>query len=380
MKRFKIWAICFIIISFFFKSLVPTWGREKKKIITAGDFFPDFPFPMTLSRSEIGYLGLPMRWLGLTKGETFSLKDVKADLIILEYTNKYCFSCQLQAPVMNQLFEMVEKDEQLRGKVKFLAVGAGNNQNEVDSFKAEKKVPFPVVPDPKFLAYEAIGDPGATPFTLLIRKTDAKLLVARVKMGLTGTPTFMREMEESLRADWNAFARPQKDISLEEEKRRKLSLGLNETQLMKKAEESMRSPKWKVLKVVKISLPDDQEIYVGEIEAGNKKTYLFAKLASRAPICDLCHAAHFFFTFDEKGMVITFLPLELTKVDNIPWDAKDIEKMKRRIIGRSILHPVDFDPQVDSISSATMTAALIVDSVNEAKDLYEGLKSKGYIK
>jgi hypothetical protein len=35
---------------------------------------------------------------------------------------------------------------------------------------------------------------------------------------------------------------------------------------------------------------------------------------------------------------------------------------------------------VDSISSATMTAALIVDSVIEAKSLYEGLKIKGYIK
>ena len=32
----------------------------------------------------------------------------------------------------------------------------------------------------------------------------------------------------------------------EEEKRKKLSLGFNETQLLKKAEESMRSPKWKV--------------------------------------------------------------------------------------------------------------------------------------
>jgi peroxiredoxin len=377
MKRYLICGICLL---FFIISLAPAWGRDKKKIITAGDFFPEFPFPMTLSRSDIEYLGLPTKWLGLVKGDTFFLKDVKADLIILEYTNKYCYSCQLQAPAMNQLFEMVEKDNQLRGRVKFLGVGAGNNQNEVDSFKAEKKIPFPVVPDPKFLAYGAIGEPGATPFTLLIRKTDAGMMVARVKIGLTGTPTLAREMEGSLRADWNALMRPQKDPSLEEEKRKKLSLPYNENQLMKKAEESMSSPKWKVLKVAKVILPDEQEIYVGEIQSGNKKTYLFSKLASRAPICDLCHAAHFFFAFDGKGMVINFLPLELTKVDNILWDTKDIEKMKQRLIGRSILQPTDFDAQVDSISSATMTAALIVDSVNGAKDLYEGLKSKGYIK
>ena len=64
-------------------------------------------------------------------------------------------------------------DPQMKGKVKFLAVAAGNNQTEVDSFRAEKKVPFPIIPDPKFLAYEAVGDPGATPFTLVVRKTDS---------------------------------------------------------------------------------------------------------------------------------------------------------------------------------------------------------------
>jgi hypothetical protein len=35
---------------------------------------------------------------------------------------------------------------------------------------------------------------------------------------------------------------------------------------------------------------------------------------------------------------------------------------------------------VDALSSATMTAALIVDSVNKAPALYEALKNKGYIK
>jgi hypothetical protein len=142
----------------------------------------------------------------------------------------------------------------------------------------------------------------------------------------------------------------------------------------------MRSPKWKVLNVAKVKLPDDEDIYVGEIQAGNQKSYLFARLASRAPTCDICHATHFFFTFDEKGMIVNFLPLQVTKVDNVAWDSKEIEKIKGRLVGRSILQPTDFDPQVDSVSSATMTAALIVDSVNKAKNLYDGLRSKGYIK
>jgi hypothetical protein len=336
---------------------------------------------MTLSRDEIGYLGLPTKFLGLIKGESFFIKDVKADLIVLEYTNRYCFSCQLLAPVMNQVFEGVGKDGQLRGRVKFLGVGAGNNQKEVDTFRAEKNVPFPIVPDPKFKAFEAVGDPGATPFTLFIRRTDSGLLVVRVKIGLTREPEkLLGEISESLRADWQAMMRQKKDLSLQEAKAMKLSHWYSEDQLQEKARESMSSPKWKVQKVLKVILPGGEEIYAGEIQTGSKKFYLFAKLASRAPICDLCHATHFFFTFDEKGMVVNFLPLEVTKADNLPWDEKEVSKMKQRLIGRSILQPTDFDPQVDSISSATMTAALIVDSVNEAKSLYEALRTKGYIK
>ncbi len=295
--------------------------------------------------------------------------------------NKYCFSCQLQAPVLNQVYERVGKDPQLRGRVKFLSVAAGNNQTEANSFKAEKGVQFPIIPDPKFLAYEAIGDPGATPFTLMIRKTDSGLLVARVKIGLTReAQRFVKEINESLSADWNILVKQQKDFSVQESRERKLLLRYKEDELLKKAQESMRSPKWKVLKVAKVRLPDDEDIYVGEIQAGNQKLHLFARLASRAPTCDICHATHFFFTFDEKGMIVNFLPLQVTKVDNVSWDAKEIEKIKGRLVGRSILQPTDFDPQVDSVSSATMTAALIVDSVNKAKSLYEGLRSKGYIK
>lgn len=360
---------------------IPANASTKGKIITPGDFFPEFPFPMALSRGEVEYLGLPTKFLGLMKGETFSLKDVKGDLIILEYMNKYCFSCQLQAPILNEVFERTGKDPQLRGKVKFLAVAAGNNQNEVDSFKAEKKIPFPMLPDPKFLAYEAIGDPGATPFTLFIRKTDSGMIVARAKVGLSKDPEdFIREMRDSLKADWNALVKQQKDPSFQQAKAEKLLLRYKEDELLKKAQESMANPKWKVLKVSKIKLPDDEEIYVGEIQEGNQKFNLFSKLASRAPTCDICHATHFFFTFNEKGMIVNFLPLQATKLDNAEWDAKDNEKMRQRLVGRSILQPTDFDPQVDSVSSATMTAALMVDSVNKAKGLYDGLKGKGYIK
>jgi len=381
MRRLKMIFIGGWIMAFGILLCSGPWAKEKGRVITSGDFFPEYSFPMTLSGSDIEYLALPQKFFGLVKGDNFSLKDVKADLIVVEFLNKYCFSCQLQAPVMNQVFSMVQQDPQLKGRVKFIGIGAGNNEREVGSFKEEKKVPFPVVPDPKFLAYEAIGEPGATPFTIYIRKTDSGLLVARTKVGLTRDPQkILKEMNDSLKADWNALLKQDKDLSVEKAKAQKLLLRYDEQDLLKKAKESMLGPKWKVLNVAKVILPDGEEIYVGEIQEGRQKSYLFAKLVSRAPTCDICHATHFFFTFNEKGMIVNFLPLQVTKVDNVPWDAKEVEQMKQRLVGRSILQPADFDSQVDAISSATMTSALIVDSTNKATALYEGLKNKGYIK
>jgi peroxiredoxin len=381
MKRLKIILVGGWIMAFGILLCSGPWAKEKGRVVTSGDFFPEYSFPMTLTGSDIEYLGLPQKFFGLVKGDNFSLKDVKADLIVVEFLNKYCFSCQLQAPVMNQVFSMVQQDSQLKGRVKFIGIGAGNNEREVGSFREEKKVPFPVVPDPKFLAYEAIGDPGATPFTIFIRKTDSGLLVARTKVGFTRDPQMiLKEMNDSLKADWNALLKQDKDLSVERAKAQKLFLRYDERELLNKAKESMLSRKWKVLNVAKVILPDQEEIYVGEIQADRQKSYLFAKLVSRAPTCDICHATHFFFTFNERGMIVNFLPLQVTKVDNLSWDAKEVEQMKQRLVGRSVLQPVDFDSKEDAISSATMTAALVVDSINKATALYEELKNKGYIK
>lgn len=356
-------------------------AKERGRIISPGDFFPEFSFPRTLSKQDEEYLGLPQKFLGWGKKDTFSLKDIKGELIVLEYLNKYCFSCQLQAPIMNQVFSKVAGEARLKDKVKFLGVGAGNNQREVESFRQEKKVPFPIVPDPKFLAYEAIGDPGATPFTLFIRQTEAGLIVAQVKVGLTKEPQkILDEIDQALQIDWNALLKQKKDTSLEQAKEKKLFLPYTESEILKKVQEAMLHREWKVLKVAKIELPDGEGLFLGEIEQGKKKFYLFAKLVSRAPTCDICHATHFIFTFNEQGTILNFLPLQVTKKNNLPWDEKEIEQMKKRLVGRSILQPVDFDPQVDAISSATMTAALIVDSINKAKSIYESLKNKGYTK
>jgi len=74
------------------------------------------------------------------------------------------------------------------------------------------------------------------------------------------------------------------------------------------------------------------------------------------------------------------MPVQLTKIGNFNWTEEDIKKLRSRTVGRSILNPFTFDPNVDSVSGATITAVLIFDSLDKAKGIFEKLKKEGYIK
>lgn len=102
-------------------------------------------------------------------------------------------------------------------------------------------------------------------------------------------------------------------------------------------------------------------------------------MLSRPPICDICHDIHFIYIFDEKGVVKNFIPLDLTKTANRPWTDGDVEKMKRRLIGRSLLKPFQFERNVDAISKATITSVVIFDAMNKGKSTYVDLMRADYL-
>jgi hypothetical protein len=155
---------------------------------------------------------------------------------------------------------------------------------------------------------------------------------------------------------------------------------LTEEKLMAKAREGMESTGGKVLQIQKITLKDGDWIYLGKVDFGTYQKYLFSKLASRRAVCDICHDTFFIYTFDPEGRVIDIVPIQLTKVGNLNWTEEDIKKLKARTIGKSILSPFTFDPNVDSVSGATITAVLIFDSLDKAKQIFEKLKKEGYVK
>lgn len=112
---------------------------------------------------------------------------------------------------------------------------------------------------------------------------------------------------------------------------------------------------------------------------GQTRTFYVSKIY-RPTVCDVCHDAHFWFVFDDQGTITHFAPIHLTKAYNKEWREKDVQKVAQRIVNHRLTDTLAFDPEVDAVTSATMTTGLIYDTINRATKLFAKLKEDGIIK
>jgi len=105
-----------------------------------GDALAGIQLPIPQNNAEKEYLGVS------GKG-TFSLSQLKAATLIIEVFSMYCPHCQREAPVVNELHGLIEKDASLRKGVKLVGIGIGNTPFEVDVYREKFKVLFPLFAD-----------------------------------------------------------------------------------------------------------------------------------------------------------------------------------------------------------------------------------------
>lgn len=353
-------------------SLVLLYGQVSAETKPVGFAipFPNLSLDQALSEEERAYLGVPRK-------KTFALHEIRGELILVEFFNVYCVNCQRQAPILNSLYSSIEKDKALRGKVKVIGIAAGNNHKEVDRFKKDYSVLYPLVQDLKYDAHTAVGSPR-TPFSIWVRKDQkGRGVVMSTHLGLMDPPGMaLNETRAVLQYDLALFNLQKGSIY----KGDGLKPPLPENELMARAKQGMEASGGKVLQIEKVLLKDGDWVYAGKVDFGTRTESLFSKLASRQAVCDICHDTFFIYTFDAEGKVVEIVPIQLTKNDNLNWTEEDIQKLRSRTLGRSILKPFPFDPGVDSISGATITTALIFDSLDKVKEIYRKLKNEKHIK
>lgn len=319
-----------------------------------------------LSDSDKNYLGLKVDAKPV-------LRNVNADMIIFEFISVYCPSCQMQSPIFNQLYSALEADSALRDKVKMIGVGAGNNKNEVDQFRQSREVTFPILPDPNFAIYKMLADSVRTPYTLILMRDKSGNFVS------VGSHTGLIRSYESFLADIKAAMQYDEDsIKLKQQEQLDATGAISRTELKLSGEELMAKVKGTMAVIsgdesINIALKPipglkDSKVYEG---TDNKGAKYFAAVVNRESVCDICHAIQFIYVFNEKGNVVGFEPIHLTKYGNKVWNETDVQKMRQRVIGRSILQPVSFEPKVDAVTSATITSAVVFEALSQGREIFQ---------
>ncbi|MCF8041862.1 MAG: redoxin domain-containing protein [Desulfarculaceae bacterium] len=161
--------------------------------LRAGDYFPSCRLVVLNKASDRAYLGLTHTH------PSFALEDVAADFLFVELYNELCYGCLKEVASYNALFEEIESDPALKGRLKMLGLGVGSLNREVKRFRRQKKVAFPLFADKGREVFHCLGEPEL-PVAYLIQRTgnrrwkiismlaghigDTKAVLGRIKAAL----------------------------------------------------------------------------------------------------------------------------------------------------------------------------------------------------
>jgi peroxiredoxin len=141
-----------------------------------GEGFPEITLPIPDKDAEKAYLGL--------SGEgTFRLSQMKADVVIIEIFSMYCPYCQKEAPLVNDLYQAIDKNPASKNRIKMIGIGAGNTTFEIDIFRKQFTIPFPLFPDDSFTVHKKIGEVRTPHFFVLKMNADGSNRIIYSKVG-----------------------------------------------------------------------------------------------------------------------------------------------------------------------------------------------------
>jgi len=368
MKRIVVLSAVLTLVLLIF---TPISADMFKEMISPGDYFPSYTFRADLASAETAYLGVAENAVGKRE---FQVNDIWGDVLVLELFNRFCFGCQQGAPTMNKAYEMVASDPFLSTRVRFVGLGIGNNKRTVADFKREFEVAFPLLPDPRFTIMEALGNPGGTPYTIILRKTSKGPIVVNNHFGTYDSPEeLVGQIKEALSEDIDTIIANAEPSSLAPWLKKELVPPLSGDELWNRVEKSMERGGYGKVGLFTVKLPSGEKVYVGESSQGK----VFSRVVSRLPICDVCHPVHFILTVNSRGAVVDFDAIYVTKYWNKPWTVEEVKQMRKRLMGMSIFDNTLFDPEVDAVSTATMSSSLIFDSLTRSGRVMEMLEESG---
>jgi thiol-disulfide isomerase/thioredoxin len=138
-----------IIITFVLMFAFPIFAASEPP--AEGGSLPIIKLPIPKNPEQKNYLGL-------TGEGSFTIPKVKARVVIIEIFSMYCPYCQKEAPTVNELYNAIENNPALKGKIKIIGIGAGNTPMEVDVFRKKYQIAFPLFPDVDYSIHKVCGE------------------------------------------------------------------------------------------------------------------------------------------------------------------------------------------------------------------------------
>jgi thiol-disulfide isomerase/thioredoxin len=173
----KISCLITVILALFMATAISAAENGTPKV---GSAMPDLELQMLNNPADLQYLGLP------AGGKSYRINQVKAKVVIIQIYSMYCPYCQAEAPNVNRLYAAIENNPALKDKIKIIAIGAGNTQFEVATYKKKYAVPLPLVPDENFKIHKIVGE-VRTPYFIAVKlNNDGKTEVIYSRLGALG--------------------------------------------------------------------------------------------------------------------------------------------------------------------------------------------------
>lgn len=158
--------------------------------LAVGAPFPNLTLPGDVSQPQLDYLGAGK------SGGGVEVNDISAKAVILVVFSMYCPHCQREAPVLNELYNLIAS-QGLAQSVKLVGLGAGNSRHEVSIFRNKYEVAFPLFVDPDFAAHTKLGGVG-TPYFYVLAKDGSGYKVALSRLGRISSPQdFLNEVRQA---------------------------------------------------------------------------------------------------------------------------------------------------------------------------------------
>jgi peroxiredoxin len=89
--------------------------------------------------------------------DPYTISQIGAKLVLIEILSALCPHCHANAPVLNRLYQVIQKDAALAKDVKIIGICIGNDKTQIDAFKKSFKVPFPLFSDENLAIAQAVG-------------------------------------------------------------------------------------------------------------------------------------------------------------------------------------------------------------------------------